>query len=169
MTTLSITDFGSPIGVLRAVVSERGLCDLDLESRWELKQRRLALRFGDGVRFVSRRNAAGIATKLQAYFAGDLDALDDIECDCGGTPFQRDVWCELRRIPVGTTISYGELARRVGRPKASRPVGAANGRNPIAIVVPCHRVIGSDGTLTGSATGVDRKRWLLTHVGALLA
>ena len=84
-----------------------------------------------------------------------------------GTPFQQRVWAELRRIPHGATISYGELARRVGEPRASRAVGAANGRNPIAIVVPCHRVVGADGSLTGYAGGLDRKRWLLHHEAAV--
>lgn len=104
-----------------------------------------------------------IEERLHAYFDGDLEALDAIEVEHQGTEFQRAVWAELRRIPVGKTISYRELAIRVGRPKAMRAVGAANGQNRIAIVVPCHRVIGADGTLTGYAGGLERKRWLLEH------
>jgi methylated-DNA-[protein]-cysteine S-methyltransferase len=104
-----------------------------------------------------------IARRLEAFFDGDLAALDAIETESGGTSFQRAVWSALRRIPPGTTVSYGQLAARIGRPHASRAVGAANGSNPIAIIVPCHRVIGSDGHLTGYGGGIERKRWLLAH------
>jgi methylated-DNA-[protein]-cysteine S-methyltransferase len=110
---------------------------------------------------------ADVAARLEAYFQGDLDALEAIETDAGGTEFQRLVWRELRRIPVGETRSYKEIARAIGRPRAVRAVGAANGQNPIGIVVPCHRVIGADGSLTGYAGGIERKRWLLEHEGAL--
>jgi methylated-DNA-[protein]-cysteine S-methyltransferase len=94
-----------------------------------------------------------------------LRSLDLIRCATGGTPFQRAVWAALRDIPVGTTITYGGLARRIGRPAAVRAVGLANGANPIGLVVPCHRVIGADGSLTGYAGGIERKRWLLRHEG----
>jgi methylated-DNA-[protein]-cysteine S-methyltransferase len=167
MTTLKVLKVKSPIGLVRAAVSGNKLCDLDFSTRWAEKKRRLELRFSN-LRFEEVGNAAGIANKLEAYLAGDLGALDTIEVETGGTEFQQKVWRELRRIPVGVTISYGELARRVGNPKASRPVGAANGQNPVAIVIPCHRVIGADGTLTGYASGVERKRWLLEHEGVLL-
>jgi methylated-DNA-[protein]-cysteine S-methyltransferase len=100
---------------------------------------------------------------LGAYFAGDLHAIDPLETRTGGTHFQQRVWTELRRIPAGGTITYGELARRIGRPAACRAVGLANGSNPISIVVPCHRVIGADGQLTGYGGGIARKRWLLDH------
>ncbi len=103
---------------------------------------------------------------LQAYFDGDLDALDAIEVRFDrGTPFQQQVWRALQGIPRGETITYAELARRVDRPTGFRAVGAANGQNPIAVVVPCHRVIASDGTLGGYGGGLDRKRWLLAHEG----
>ena len=105
---------------------------------------------------------------LQRYFDGDIAALDAIPVDPGGTPFQADVWRALRQVPAGTTVSYGELARRIGRPSATRAVGLANGQNPIAVVIPCHRVIGSDGSLTGYGGGLDRKRWLLHHESARL-
>lgn len=98
--------------------------------------------------------------QLAAYFAGERDTFD-LPLDPRGTPFQLAVWQALRDIPHGRTISYGELARRIGRPAASRAVGAANGANPLAIVVPCHRVIGADGTMTGFGGGIDTKRWLL--------
>ena len=104
---------------------------------------------------------------VEAYMAGDLRALDEIEVATGGTEFQRQVWAALRAIPVGETVSYGRLAERIGRPKAVRAVGLANGSNPIGVVVPCHRVIGSSGHLTGYAGGMERKEWLLKHEGAL--
>jgi len=102
------------------------------------------------------------SAQLADYFAGTL-ADFDIPVRLDGTPFQRAVWNELTKIPNGTTISYGELARRVGNPKASRAVGLANGRNPVSIIVPCHRVVGSNGSLTGYGGGIDRKRALLQH------
>jgi O-6-methylguanine DNA methyltransferase len=104
-----------------------------------------------------------ITEALDAYFAGTLEALDEIHVETGGTPFQRQVWQALRTIPASTTTSYGQLAASIGKPAASRAVGAANGANPIAIVVPCHRVIGASGSLTGYGGGVPRKRWLLDH------
>lgn len=100
---------------------------------------------------------------LEAYFKGDLDALNQVKTATSGTPFQREVWKALRMIPAGTTISYGQLAGKVGRKGASRAVGAANGANPIPIVVPCHRVIGADGSLTGFGGGLAHKKWLLDH------
>src|SRR6185436_19485170 len=102
--------------------------------------------------------------QVHAYFAGELQTFD-IPLRTSGTPFQQLVWQHLRNIEFGTTISYGELARRIGRPSASRAVGAANGKNPISIVIPCHRVIGANGSLTGYGGGLDRKRWLLNHEG----
>lgn len=104
--------------------------------------------------------------QLDAYFAGRLRQFD-LSLAPNGTEFQRRVWLALRAIPFGTTISYGALARRVGNGAAARAVGAANGQNPIPIIVPCHRVIGSNGSLTGFGGGLDRKRWLLNHEGAL--
>ena len=100
---------------------------------------------------------------LQAYFEGDLEGVSKIPTATGGTPFQREVWQALRTIPAGTTITYGELATKIGRAGASRAVGAANGANPIPIVVPCHRVIGANGTLTGYGGGLAHKKWLLNH------
>ena len=102
---------------------------------------------------------------LRRYFAGDLAALDTVPVELNGTPFQKKVWLALRRIPCGATISYGELARRIGTAAAVRAVGAANGANPVAVIVPCHRVIGSNGRLTGYGGGLDRKQWLLEHEG----
>jgi methylated-DNA-[protein]-cysteine S-methyltransferase len=103
-----------------------------------------------------------VAAQLDAYFAGELSTFD-LEMNLLGTPFQQRVWSALSEIPYGETISYGELARRVGNPNASRAVGLANGRNPVAIIVPCHRVIGANGSLTGYGGGLERKTWLLDH------
>lgn len=105
-------------------------------------------------------------SQLTAYFAGTLHAFD-LPLAPRGTPFQQRVWSALRDIPFGVTVSYGELARRIGEPRAVRAAGGANARNPLAVVVPCHRVIGSDGSLTGFGGGMDRKQWLLEHEGAL--
>jgi methylated-DNA-[protein]-cysteine S-methyltransferase len=106
---------------------------------------------------------APVIQSLDAYFDGDLRALESIHTATAGTSFQRAVWRALRTIKPGTTKSYGQIAVRIGRPRASRAVGAANGSNPIAIVVPCHRVIGANGALTGYGGGIQRKRWLLDH------
>jgi methylated-DNA-[protein]-cysteine S-methyltransferase len=110
---------------------------------------------------TARRSRA--AHVLGAYFAGDLDAIVALATETNGTPFQRAVWAALRRIPAGRTMSYGALAAAIGAPNAVRAVGAANGANPIAIVIPCHRLIGANASLTGYGGGLHRKRWLLAH------
>ncbi|MBI5442465.1 MAG: methylated-DNA--[protein]-cysteine S-methyltransferase [Deltaproteobacteria bacterium] len=126
---------------------------------------RLEARFGP----LEPREAsdpAGAASAFRRFLAGERAALESVPVDLGGTSFQRDVWAALRGIPTGTTITYAELARRVGRPRAVRAVGGANGANPISIIVPCHRVVGKDG-LRGYAGGVARKEWLLAHERAM--
>ncbi|MBB4630914.1 methylated-DNA-[protein]-cysteine S-methyltransferase [Sphingosinicella soli] len=112
---------------------------------------------------------AGVSRALAAYFGGDFAATAAIEVDPGGTPFQKEAWAALRRIPPGETRTYAQQAAAIGRPAAVRAVGAANGANPVSIIVPCHRVIGADGSLTGFGGGIERKRWLLAHEGAVLA
>ena len=111
---------------------------------------------------------AGAVSALRAYFVGDLRALDRLAIDPMGTPFQLRVWAALRSVPAGHTASYADIAKAIDAPKSMRAVGAANGANPIAIVVPCHRIIGSGGSLVGYGGGLDRKRWLLEHEGVLL-
>lgn len=106
-----------------------------------------------------------VAGRLRAYFDGDVGALDDLRAEPHGTPFQQRVWSALRRIRPGETWSYRQLAEAIGAPSAVRAVGAANGANPIPLVIPCHRVIGSNGQLVGYGGGLDRKRWLLAHEG----
>lgn len=109
-----------------------------------------------------------IRAHVEAYFAGDLHAIDAIPVKMPGTPFQKQVWDALRRIPVGTTMSYGDLATQLGHPHLMRAVGSANGSNPIGVIVPCHRVIGANGSLVGYGSGIPRKKWLLEHEGVLL-
>jgi methylated-DNA-[protein]-cysteine S-methyltransferase len=111
---------------------------------------------------------AHAAAQLEEYFAGERTRFD-LPLSPVGTPFQLRVWAELREIPYGGTTTYGRIATDLGQPTASRAVGLANGRNPIAVIVPCHRVIGSDGSLTGFGGGLDRKRWLLEHERRVLA
>jgi len=115
----------------------------------------------------SDRALAPVRGQLEEYFARRRERFD-LPMAPAGTPFQRAVWAALARIPYGRTVSYGDIARQIGRPRAVRAVGAANGHNPIAIIVPCHRVIGADGSLTGYGGGMPRKRWLLEHERALL-
>jgi methylated-DNA-[protein]-cysteine S-methyltransferase len=157
----------TPAGTV--VLVERGslLVGLVFEDHWKGMSEELARRFGEFT-FKENLQTEGAAAALQRYFAGELGALDAIEVDTGGTEFQQSVWRALRRIPAGSTWSYARLAREVGRPSATRAVAAANGANPVSIVVPCHRVIGSDGSLTGYGGGLPRKHWLLVHEGALL-
>src|SRR4051812_642033 len=107
--------------------------------------------------------AGPIVALLERYFAGELSAIDGVAVAPKGTVFQLSVWRELRKVPVGELVSYAELAERVGKPRAVRAVGQANAKNPVAIVVPCHRVVASDGALGGYSAGGDRKAWLLTH------
>ena len=158
--TLEIAEFRSPIGPLLIAVRDGVLAALEFVE----PDRRAGFvrRFGD-VEVRPAADPAGVASRLAAYFAGDLAVLDGVAVDLGGTHFQRRVWAALRSIPPGETVSYQTLAHRIGAPAAVRAVGAANGANPVAIVVPCHRVIGADGRLTGYAGGIERKRWLLAH------
>lgn len=162
---LEIAHVDTPIGTLAPVVAEGKLVRLEFGADEDCILRELRARFGDAS-LQRRRDPGGVVGRLRAYLAGDLGALDDIPVDTGGTDFQRKVWRALRKVRAGSTISYGDLARRIGQPKAMRAVGLANGANPIPVVIPCHRVIGSDGRLTGYGGGLPRKEWLLRHEGA---
>lgn len=123
----------------------------------------LRARFGGDPPLRTGADEAGAVDAVRAYFDGAIGALDAVPIDGGGSAFQRRVWDGLRGIPPGTTRSYGALAVALGQPTAARAVGLANGRNPISLIVPCHRVVGANGALTGYAGGIDRKRWLLAH------
>lgn len=161
--TLLIDGFESPIGSVHVVSDGRALCALDFGAPEERLLPLLRARFGATVALRDADDPLGLVSHTRAFFAGDLAALDGVPVDGGGTPFQRRVWAALREIPAGTTVTYGALAARLGMPRASRAVGAASGRNPVSIAVPCHRVIGAGGGLTGYAGGLERKRWLLAH------
>jgi len=157
----------SPIGDILLAGEGDALTTLDFADCEERMEELLRLRFGA----VDRSAAVGTkaADRLNSYFRGELEALDEVEIAPNGTEFQQQTWTALRMVGPGETISYGGLAQRIGRPKASRAVGMANARNPIGLVVPCHRVIGTNGKLTGYAGGLERKRWLLQHEGAQLS
>ena len=159
MTTV-YTRFASPIGELLLTASDTGLTGVYFESSRHVP------------RLEEQGTPNGVieqATRqLGEYFAGTRTTFD-LPLEARGSAFEHRVWDALRGIPYGTTTSYGALARRLGDIKATRAVGAANGKNPIPIIVPCHRVVGARGELTGFGGGLDRKRWLLEHEGALMA
>lgn len=159
----------TPIGEMLIVTdSHRRLRALDWRDHEENMHRLMRRQYRGRLMTLIETARPSTATRaVQAYFEGDLAAIDGLEVATGGTDFQREVWAALRHIPAGTTISYLELALRIGRPAAIRAVGMANGANPVSIVVPCHRVIGSNATLTGYGGGLHRKRWLLEHERAI--
>jgi methylated-DNA-[protein]-cysteine S-methyltransferase len=168
--TLFLDRLETPIGVLNVVADAPGrLRATEWVEDEAALHRGLRRQFGaDGYALEPRREGKpfGLVGAIARYFAGDLGALDEIPVETGGTPFQRAVWSALRGIPCGSTTTYSELARAIGRPVAVRAVGMAHGANPVPVVVPCHRVVGADGTLTGYGGGLDRKRWLLSHEAA---
>jgi methylated-DNA-[protein]-cysteine S-methyltransferase len=167
--TFGIDRLKTPIGIALLVTDGDGiLCALDWED-YETRMRQL-LRLQHGAVAVKEAAApSGIMQALAAYFAGELDRLRDIPWRVAGTPFQRKVWTALPEIPPGTTMSYGALAAKLDSPRAMRAVGHANGANPISVVLPCHRLIGADGSLVKYGGGLMRKRWLLAHEGAIAA
>jgi methylated-DNA-[protein]-cysteine S-methyltransferase len=162
--TLETACLHSPIGPLVLVVRDGTLVTLRFPKSDSSMGAALERRFGP-VTLVDHPDPGGLVSILRGYFAGDVRALDRIPADPGGTPFQQRVWSALRAIPVGTTLSYSALALEIGEPEAVRAVGTANGSNPVAVVIPCHRVIGKGGSLIGYGGGLERKRWLLAHEG----
>jgi methylated-DNA-[protein]-cysteine S-methyltransferase len=162
---LLIDRIGTPIGELAIVADEEErLRAVEWSEHDERMHRALRLHYGgEGYSLKTGRDPGGLSAALSAYFGGELGAIERLKVATGGTPFQNAVWKALRAIPCGETISYAALAARVGRPNAVRAVAHANGDNPISVVVPCHRVIGTNGSLTGYGGGIERKRWLLTH------
>jgi methylated-DNA-[protein]-cysteine S-methyltransferase len=155
-----------PLGTIVIAARDGRLASVDYGECRDRMMALLAARYG-AVDLHAVPDPFGLSGSIRAYLAGDLAAIDGIPVETGGTPFQRLVWSALRRIPAGSTVAYADLARDVGRPAAPRAVGAINGKNPVAIVLPCHRVIGRDASLTGYAGGLWRKRWLLRHEGAV--
>jgi methylated-DNA-[protein]-cysteine S-methyltransferase len=155
--------------VLIVTDEQETLRAVDWQDQEPRMRRLLKLHYGHArVRLQPRSSDSGVRFALQGYFAGDLRAIDELPVRTDGTEFQRQVWTTLRTIPAGSTVTYGQLAARLRRPNAVRAVGMANGANPIPIVVPCHRVIGANGSLTGYGSGLERKRWLLEHEGVRL-
>jgi methylated-DNA-[protein]-cysteine S-methyltransferase len=161
---LILSRLPTPIGVALLVTDAadhiRAFDWADYEPRM---RRLLRLHYGPAAVLQSGSAPSAIALALEGYFAGDLTRIDALPTATAGTTFQRAVWAALRQIPVGETTSYGALAARIGAPKAVRAVGLANGANPVGLIVPCHRVIGASGALTGYGGGLERKRWLLAH------
>jgi methylated-DNA-[protein]-cysteine S-methyltransferase len=155
----------TPIGELIYVCDEQGsLRMVDWSDHEPRAARLLGIHYGKGgYTLTEQSDPFGLTTRFANYFGGDIHAIDDIPTATAGTAFQREVWRALRAIPAAKTISYGQLAARIGRPRAVRAVGLANGSNPVGVVVPCHRVIGANGSLTGYGGGLHRKEWLLAH------
>ena len=162
---LQLYRIDTPIGEMLIVADHAGKllatgwADLETRMRHSLR-----LHYGEnGFGLEETRDPNKLTKAISRYFGGELTAIDNLPVHTAGTPFQRDVWQALRKIPCGTTVSYSKLAEQIGRPAAVRAVGLANGSNPVGVVVPCHRVIGSNGSLTGYGGGIERKRWLLQH------
>lgn len=165
-SALTLARLATPIGEALLVVDERGVLrafnwrDYEAQLAGWIGRRYPDAELGEGA------GSAPVRAAFEAYFAGDTRALEAVAWNAAGTAFQREVWRALCSIPAGETLSYAGLAARLGRPSAVRAVGLANGANPVALVAPCHRVIGSNGALTGYGGGLHRKRWLLAHEGA---
>jgi len=153
----------TPVGEVLLVTDADGAVRAFDFTDYEARMMTLLARHYGEVQLTPERAPEAVRNAVAAYFDGDLTALDGLEVKTGGTDFQRAVWAALRTIPAGQTWSYGQLAQAIGKPAAVRAVGLANGANPIGVIVPCHRVVGANGTLTGYAGGLERKRWLLAH------
>ena len=166
---LLIDRMDTPIGKLLIVADLAGNLRAVDWTDYETRMLRLLRRhYGDnGFSLKPTRDPHGLTDAINCYFAGELNAIDLLPVQTSGTAFQRKIWRALRKIPCGTTVSYATLAAQVGQTTAVRAVGLANGSNPVGIVVPCHRVVGSNGSLTGYGGGIERKRWLLQHESAL--
>jgi len=164
MDAIGLVTLGSPIGPLTVAARGSRVCLVHFGERSPYVDQAIA-KWYPGAAVDEGADPAGAMTILTRYFDGDLQSLEEIEVELNGTPFQRGVWMALRDVRAGTTSTYAALATRVGSPAAVRAVGAANGSNPVAVVLPCHRIIGSNGSLTGYGGGLERKRWLLEHEG----
>jgi methylated-DNA-[protein]-cysteine S-methyltransferase len=167
MAVVELKTVDSPVGTLTLAAHGSKVCLVHFGADSPAVRASLAAWY-PGAAVDEGRDPGGAASVLQRYFDGDLGILDEVEVELHGTPFQQRVWLALRGVTAGTTTSYANLAERIGSPTAVRAVGAANGANPVAIVLPCHRIIGSNGSLTGYGGGLERKRWLLQHEGARL-
>ena len=165
MTTFDFLRMPSPVGELFIVCTAQAVHFLDYCDYEARMHSLLRARYGTTYTLRDADDPLELRSRMQAYFGGEFQAVDDIPVETGGTPFQQSVWQALRTIPAGHTATYGQQAARIGKPAATRAVGRTNGLNPIAIILPCHRVIGASGALTGYAGGLQRKAWLLAHEG----
>ena len=161
--TLTLDRVATPVGEVLLVTGPEGAVRALEFAGYEGRMHRLLGRHSPDARLDEGRAPQGVRSAVEAYFSGDVRALDTLQVQTGGTEFQKAIWAALRAIPAGETRSYGQLAAAIGSPRAVRAAGLANGQNPVAVIVPCHRVIGANGTLTGYAGGLERKRWLLAH------
>jgi methylated-DNA-[protein]-cysteine S-methyltransferase len=161
---LQLDYIDSPIGTILIIVDGEQLCSLDFAD-YEQRMMTLLMRRYGPIHMAQTIDPYGFSSCIRDYFAGNYRCLDAIPVSPGGTIFQQQVWSMLRTIPPGTAINYGEIAAKLGKPTAYRAVGGANALNPIPIVLPCHRVVGADASLTGYGGGIERKRWLLQHEG----
>jgi methylated-DNA-[protein]-cysteine S-methyltransferase len=161
---IDIATIDSPLGKLTIAARGRHVCLLHFGPASPSVRSSLQAWYPDA-EMAENAEPGGAVRVLRRYFEGDLDSLDEIDVEVNGTTFQKNVWLALRSVKPGSTMSYSQLARQVGSPAAVRAVGAANGANPVALVLPCHRIIGSNGSLTGYGGGLHRKRWLLDHEG----
>lgn len=159
--TFTLDRIASPVGEVLLVTDAAGAVRAFDFVDYEARMRKLLARHYGEVTLTEGRAPEAVRTAIASYFGGDATALDGIAVKTRGTDFQRSVWAALRTIPAGETWSYGQLATAIGKPSAVRAVGLANGANPVGVIVPCHRVVGANGTLTGYAGGLERKRWLL--------
>jgi methylated-DNA-[protein]-cysteine S-methyltransferase len=164
--TLTRAHAATPVGPMLVLASDEALCALEFSTTGRMSRlnERLARWYGKPS-IADGDNDAVRETRrwLERYFAGESAEISGLTFDMRGGEFERRVWAALRRIPPGTTTSYGNIAKQLGDAGSSRAVGMANGANPVAIIVPCHRVIGSNGNLTGYGGGLERKSWLLEH------
>jgi methylated-DNA-[protein]-cysteine S-methyltransferase len=163
---LTLDRLATPLGVALLVTDQQGVLRAFNWTDYESAMLAWIDRLYRGSRVMEGRSAAQVRDPFRAYFEGEREALAKVPWQAAGTAFQQQVWAALCSIPAGETLSYAALAHRIGRPTAMRAVGLANGANPVAVVVPCHRVIGANGALTGYGGGLHRKRWLLAHEGA---
>lgn len=157
-----IEKIASPLGTIVVIARDKVVYSLDFHDYEARMMGLLRKRYGQ-VELQQNDNASVVSQALERYFAGNITALAGIKILAKGTDFQQSVWAELQKIPAGSTCSYAAIATAIENPKAVRAVGMANAQNPIALIIPCHRVIATNGTLSGYAGGVERKHWLLAH------
>jgi len=170
MLTLILDRLLTPLGTALILTDKKGtLRALDWSDYEDRLDRLLRRHYSTAYEIVEGMRLSEASLLVGKYFAGDLKAIDKIKVETNGTAFQKKVWAALRKVPAGKTTTYAAIAKKVGAPSAVRAVGAANGANPIGVVIPCHRMIGTNGTLTGYGGGLHRKQWLLVHEGALQA